>query len=265
MIKYKLSQFSIVVAIWIFSLVSWLLFPLISISSGELKARELYVDENALLVNSVKHSYIYNTDNTNEVDATEAESIDFINCIIPYDTVYCNYFSNHMIHYAHIDPLQGKATTGDGIFILIPFLEDMKDIANEIAGLLVHRLYNKSPWLSRRVVIVLLPLSSNQIINFVSERFENWLNQYLSNSLHAKERDSEKGDDSLPDDSTRCYQHSNNHDTYVPYRSMCHITTSSSTSSPTAFSTSKCHIRAVHHRQAYVLNLLRLKYPQYYQ
>ena len=40
------------VGLYVSSILWWLLFPLISISTGEIKPRGLYVDENALLVNS---------------------------------------------------------------------------------------------------------------------------------------------------------------------------------------------------------------------
>ena len=43
--------------LYFLSIVWWAVFPLVSITTGELKTRQIYVDENALLVNSVASSF----------------------------------------------------------------------------------------------------------------------------------------------------------------------------------------------------------------
>ena len=118
--KPNISQ--VIFVLYVYSLLSWIFFPLVSITSGELKAREIYVDENSLLVNSIKSAYLYNTDNFDENDIIDShESIDVFNCKFPYDyediTIPCSYFSKYSIQYLHIDPSRGKSFLGEGIYI----------------------------------------------------------------------------------------------------------------------------------------------------
>ena len=233
MTRYKLikpSVFFVIGFLYLFSVLSWFLFPFVSISTGELKARELYVDENALLVNSVKYSYIYNTDNYHNVrdSKEESKSVDVINCKVPSD-VHCYYFSKYSIYYSHIDPSEGKTVAGEGIFILIPLHSELKDIANDIVELLYYRLRKKSPWLSRRIIVVLMPIPSIQPLNFVSIEFDTWLSHYLSNSLQY-------------DDDTNESIHShgiNNHNKNLEMNQKLSME----------------YIDVVHIRQAYVLNI----------
>ena len=118
MIKLKNFKPNITTVIWlcyVLSILWWLLYPLVSISTGEWKPRGLYVDENALLVNSVAQAYLYNENNqNNHVDTDKMHGYqdqfnDLIHCNTSsyssaQNAFYCYRFASYHLTYLHIDP-----------------------------------------------------------------------------------------------------------------------------------------------------------------
>jgi len=138
--------------LFILGLIWVLLFPAVSISSGELKPRGIYVDEHSLLVQSnivgtpkmVHPHYIAQK-------SQMCESFD-------PDTSYCSYDEKPRI--SQIEVLPRHTTNFFDTTILVFQFNSWEDCSYHISVALAHSFVvelNKARWNTRKVLILLIP------------------------------------------------------------------------------------------------------------
>ena len=170
---------ALVAAIMLYALscVWLLLFPLFSVSTGELRPRKMYVDEHAMLVNSVVTDSEYScagvTASTAVLPQVEASGVcEAIRQLsLNRSHVECAGDSKIVIDSRH------NPRSYDVITIPIVFTQRNKHIALDLSVELTEIFYNAS-WLSKRVVMLLLPENCSSIYESAYDRRHNDLCTY---------------------------------------------------------------------------------------
>lgn len=131
------------------SLIWWSAFPLVSITTGEIKPRQLYVDENSLMINAVSQS-----SNIGIVGSDKVR--------------YENRDSNHILSGPHcswerrsgeniiICDSKYKSISKEIVIFVLYYIESNSQFANSIAIQICDIVVN-STWLSKRVMIISKP------------------------------------------------------------------------------------------------------------
>ena len=144
-----------------------LLLPAISISSGELKPRGLYVDEHSLLVQSNivgTPKLVYPLNYTQESEVCK---------VFDLATTHCSYDENTRISQIEVLPLH-SANFFDTTILVFQF-NSSEDCSYHTSVTLAHSVameLNKSRWNSRKVLILLIPASNNST---ESDILQSWL------------------------------------------------------------------------------------------
>ena len=205
------------VGLYVFSILWWLLFPLISITTGELKPRGLYVDENALLVNSASLGF-------REVMTRDAREDDLHNFqLVMNSTVRMNPGDDNIClsltkEFASVtcrgmrprekgDRMMREVANITQIVVDHPWKPRSLEVSmvvvsyhssNELqtfgfTTVLIKKILS-ADWLSKRIIILLLPLSScarqvNCTDTFEMETFND--DSYVANSCKSASIDND--------------------------------------------------------------------------
>jgi hypothetical protein len=172
---------------WIF------LFPLISISTGESKPRQLFVDEHALLTTTFSRPNVplitlpsskYYKNNVNIEDVCNVlELVDISQC-------FTSSISNSSIIVIDIHPTY-RPSNNEYIVLVIPVLNDhiSLSVMNLVATLLLN--LQETMWMSKNVMCLFVPYSNSiKDSNRYSETLAKWLDRYYS-SITFPQRTSE--------------------------------------------------------------------------
>ena len=171
------------VGLYILSMLWWLLFPIISISTGEVKPRGLYVDENALLVNSGSLGFRGGSSNSKDVNELFNFQLvmESVMKIDRPDDHFCSYITGELTSItcrsfveqeADDDTVKDsvnitqivvdhpwKARSLEASAIVIPYHSSNALQTLGFTTVLIKKIL-AADWLSKRIILLLLPLSS---------------------------------------------------------------------------------------------------------
>lgn len=171
------------VGLYVSSILWWLLFPLISITTGELKPRGLYVDENALLVNSASLGFREVMSHDEREDELHKFQL-VMNSIVrmkPGDDNFCLSLDSELVsitcrsmrlrekgdriikEVVNITQIvvdhPWKPRSLEVSIIIISYHSSNAAQTFGFTTVLIKKILS-SDWLSKRIIILLLPLSS---------------------------------------------------------------------------------------------------------
>ena len=201
---------SISATLYLASILWCSLFPLISVTTGELKPRGLYLDENALLVSRGLSGLLSETDAKKDLIALE----DFLNLtdgilkIENFEEQYCSYLKSNFVslscqHFTksmrgttqiNVDhPWKPRSLEVTVVTILYHVSNKLQSFT--FATALVQKMVS-SDWLSKRVLILLIPLEKDDRKSAArkdnaspdSENAQKWVDDSDSHS-HSGARD----------------------------------------------------------------------------
>ena len=180
----------------------WLCHPWASFSTGELKARQLYVDENALVVQALVQEGTDSRVNSEslvslpplQLTDNHLQSGDICRMIDGFGATACASFDSEgfpSVTQVVVDsvskPIRAEATA-----FVLPYKRgnNSKHFVSTILVRFVHKLMDSSTWLSKRVVILLVGMdcsyskSSSDICTsrgdgYYSKALDIWLRKYV--------------------------------------------------------------------------------------
>ena len=199
--EYFFMYSKLAVVLYVGALLWWLCHPWASFSTGELKARQLYVDENALVVQALVQSDI---DSKMNGDTQ----------LPPQQLLFESNICDHVQHIGATSCVQigggngvssitqvvvdspTKPLTGEAILFALPYRKDENEHAvKNVVSAFVYSLINGAPWLSRRVMILLVEVDcsnkshsndiciDNELIIY-SKALDEWLKKQTGRDSH---------------------------------------------------------------------------------
>lgn len=178
--------------LYVAALVWWLCHPLVSLSTGELKARQLYVDENAMVVQGLlqaeqdEGSLKKGMHAANYVDLRDKSMELRKNLNLYFGEGPSDYTCDHFVHVGAtscdtfmadgddfltqvvVDPV-GTPLNGEAVTFAIAYDAETEKDAAQIGNTFIRRLLERSPWLSKRVLLIFVPsrcsIPSSQRVN----------------------------------------------------------------------------------------------------
>jgi hypothetical protein len=175
---------------YLFTIVWLFLFPAVSISSGELKPRGLFVDENALLVNSGLPTKIAYKDSNMKSKTLSNHCDNYQN-----ESTYCEKLHFVVDHASHYDVYQLVVDSKfysrslESILVVMTYIEtDEKYLrsVHRMTRYLSTALHN-AKWLAKRVIVLHVPLKENVISQLsldASRVVHAWLQSHTTYSEH---------------------------------------------------------------------------------
>lgn len=148
---YVALIFYVVAIFWVLS------FPLVNVSTGELKPRGLFVDENSLLVNSALPGQFKVTEIRSKTQPIES--------ILPDGSV--------VTHYSLSSRFGAKSL--ESIVFIFPYREALNDSVSLLVNNIAYQL-EQSRWLAKKVILVPSVITSNNLLS--SAVIEQWLRLY---------------------------------------------------------------------------------------
>ena len=159
-----------------FASIMWcLLFPLVNITSGETKPRGLYVDENALLISSGTPGSLPSNNNENSLARMNFQRIkDSITNISSLESNICQFLTADL---GSVSCCQMKKSTGtitritvdhpwkarslEVTVVVIPY-HSTNELQSLVFVTALMKRISTSDWLSKRIMILLLPLQCEE-------------------------------------------------------------------------------------------------------
>lgn len=184
--KLQINDFLVAVVLFVMGLLWWILFPVVSISTGELKARSIFVDENAILVNSMN---LRQKDYPRHFPArlrTGNFSLLCNSSINLFSSCRKDLFFNTEILEFFIEPSKRPSSKESTLFVFPVPSKDSDSLVTVFFTELVHRIHN-AEWLARNVIILVLRdiRSQNMVQTPNSMMYSRSLKRWLSTHLNA--------------------------------------------------------------------------------
>ena len=171
--------------IWIcyfLSLVWYFLLPLLSITTGELKPRKLYVDEHAFIISSIAQKLLKHQQTIRYSSLTNDAINNYTQCNFSDDTNLngCVYNYKHRITSFYYDS-PTKSLSNEALIIGIMYNTHEENLIN----VCLHVLFNildRELWLAKRLIFILIPIES-ELFSSSRIRVDNWLSEYLDGTV----------------------------------------------------------------------------------
>ena len=172
-------------AIWLcyfISLVWYFLLPLLSITTGELKPRKLYVDEHAFIISSIAQKLLKHQQSV-RYPTLQAAINNYTQCKFSDNTNLnnCIHDQQHQITSFYYDS-PTKSLPNEALLIGIMYSTHEEELVNVCLHILFSIL-DRELWLAKRIVFMLIPAESD-FLTSSSARVDNWLSVYLHGTLH---------------------------------------------------------------------------------